>query len=158
MATKPNIIAKRAKSLKIKVSEQEMVKFAKTCAEYTAYMLDIHTHQEMPSLDTLNLAALPYKLFIAQKLSNALAESILPNMIRHATFKTVMIGGYFSLSCSVRQTTGKGKNEVITLRGFNISFVDETGLPLVRKLSQVLLAKDPSLSPEQLMTMTEHLF
>lgn len=158
MTTQPQIKSIRGKSLKITTTEQEMIEFSKLCTEYTAYMLDIQTHEEMPSLETLNSAALPYKTFIANKLSVALNRVIEPNSIRCSTLGVVMIGGYFKVECSVWETEGKGKKAVTTIQSFKLTFMDSTGLPLATKLSQVLRGKYPDMTVEEFTEKTSHLF
>lgn len=158
MTTQSQIKRIRGKSLKIITTEQEMIEFSKCCTEYTAYMLDIQTHQEMPSLETLNSAALPYKTFIAKKLSVALKRVVNPDNVRCSTLGVVMIGGYFNVECSVWETEGKGKKAVTTIQSFKLTFMDSTGLPLATKLSQVLRAKYPDMTAAEFTEKTMHLF
>lgn len=154
MKAQPQVKRLRGKTLKIVTTEQEMIEFADLCARYTAYMLDIHTLQEMPSIETISSAAMPYKIFIAKKLSNALGRVVLPDNIRAATLKTVMIGGYFKVECLLREAT---KSQV-TVQTFKLSLVDKTKLPLIMKLRQVYMAKYPDMSSEEFIDKTEHLF
>ncbi len=139
----------KGKSLKIISTEEEMISFANDCAKFTAYMLSIQNHQELPSLDTIKRAAAPYKLFLCKKLSNKLSKVIEPKNISMSSLNTVMCGGYFKVSCSL--SLFNEKNEVVSRQLFNISFVDETGLPLAMKITQVYRNKYPDISIEEIV-------